>query len=133
MPATLGATATLYGPFSACGQQPQRFYAQKEFHMSRTSKLSDPRTPVSPLPGGQGGIGTVAHVADNYSASPRPKPASPKHTCEGTVTGGHQRGTKVRRGVPCRQAVTLLTVEGGWRCRQHRVGLTLADARPAAP
>ena len=22
---------------------------------------------------------------------------------------------------------------GGWRCRQHRVGLTLADARPAAP
>src|SRR2546428_11172317 len=101
--------------------------------MSRTSKLSAPRTPVTPLHGGQGGIGDVAHVADNYSASPSPKPGRKFTTtqqCEGIVQGrkprpGHGRSPEPRKGLPCRSRTTLLTVEGGWRCLQHPAGLTL--------
>ncbi len=33
-----------------------------------STKRSEPRTPVTPLPGGQGGIRTVAHVVRKSSA-----------------------------------------------------------------
>ena len=51
-----------------------------------------------------------------------------QHLCEGVKRSGRRGG----KGKPCGAINTLRTIEGGWRCRHHRDGLTIAGSGEAA-
>src|SRR5438094_3826950 len=72
--------------------------------------------------------GDAALAPDTCQTSPDQKPFRTRqggqHACEGTK----------RNGKPCGFINTLQTLEGGWRCRHHRDGLTLVyETVPAPP